>query len=67
VKYLKTGSALLRASAAAVEMPKPFSRTRRRYFLRAFLQGEYGIDGYYMGVLCNWRGRPGTDRRDQAQ
>jgi malate dehydrogenase len=53
VKYLKTGSAYYAPSAAAVEMAEAILKDKKKILpCAAFLQGEYGIDGYYMGVLC---------------
>ncbi len=53
VKYLKTGSAYYAPSAAAVEMAEAILKDKKKILpCAAFLQGEYGIDGYFMGVLC---------------
>jgi len=53
VKYLKTGSAYYAPSAAAVEMAEAILKDKKKILpCAAYLQGEYGIDGYYMGVLC---------------
>ncbi len=53
VKYLKTGSAYYAPSAAAVEMAEAILKDKKKILpCAAFLQGEYGINGYYMGVLC---------------
>jgi malate dehydrogenase len=53
VKYLKTGSAYYAPSAAAVEMAEAILKDKKKILpCAAFLQGEYGVDGYYMGVLC---------------
>jgi len=53
VKHLKTGSAYYAPSAAAVEMAEAILKDKKKILpCAAFLQGEYGISGYYMGVLC---------------
>jgi malate dehydrogenase len=53
VKHLKTGSAYYAPSAAAVEMAEAILKDKKKILpCAAYLQGEYGIDGYYMGVLC---------------
>jgi len=53
VKYLKTGSAYYAPSAAAVEMAEAILKDKKKILpCAAYLQGEYGISVYYMGVLC---------------
>jgi malate dehydrogenase len=53
VKHLKTGSAYYAPSAAAVEMAEAILKDKKKILpCAAFLQGEYGINGYFMGVLC---------------
>jgi malate dehydrogenase len=53
VKHLKTGSAYYAPSAAAVEMVECILRDKKKILPCAvYLQGEYGIDGYYIGVPC---------------
>ncbi len=53
VKYLKTGSAYYAPSAAAVEMVEGILKDKKKILpCAAFLQGEYGIDGFYIGVPC---------------
>ncbi len=53
VKHLKTGSAYYAPSAAAVEMAEAILKDKKKILpCAAFLQGEYGVNGYYMGVLC---------------
>jgi malate dehydrogenase len=53
VKHLKTGSAYYAPSAAAVEMVEAILKDKKKIVpCAAFLQGEYGIDGYYIGVPC---------------
>jgi len=53
VKHLKTGSAYYAPSAAAVEMAEAILKDKKKILpCAAYLQGEYGINGYYMGVLC---------------
>ena len=53
IKYLKTGSAYYAPSAAAVEMVEAILKDKKKILpCAAYLQGEYGIDGYYIGVPC---------------
>jgi malate dehydrogenase len=53
VKYLKTGSAYYAPSAAAVEMVEAILKDKKKILpCAAYLQGEYGIEGYYIGVPC---------------
>jgi malate dehydrogenase len=53
VKHLKTGSAYYAPAAAAVEMAEAILKDKKKILpCAAFLQGEYGINGYYTGVLC---------------
>jgi len=51
VKYLKTGSAFYAPSAAAVEMAESILRDKKKVLpCAAYLEGEYGIDGLFVGV-----------------
>src|SRR3954452_18109253 len=53
VKHLKTGSAFYAPSAAAVEMVEAILKDKKKILpCAAYLQGEYGISGYYIGVPC---------------
>jgi malate dehydrogenase len=53
VKHLKTGSAYYAPSAAAVEMVEAILKDKKKIVPCAvYLQGEYGIEGYYIGVPC---------------
>jgi len=53
VKYLKTGSAYYAPSAATVEMVEAILKDKKKILpCAAYLQGEYGIDGFYIGVPC---------------
>jgi malate dehydrogenase len=53
VKYLKTGSAYYAPSAAAVEMAEAILKDKKKILpCAAYLEGEYGVNGYFMGVLC---------------
>jgi malate dehydrogenase len=53
VKHLKTGSAYYAPSAAAVEMVEAILKDKKKILpCAAYLQGEYGIEGYYIGVPC---------------
>jgi malate dehydrogenase len=51
VKYLKTGSAYYAPSAAATEMAEAILKDKKKILpCAAYLQGEYGINGLYVGV-----------------
>ncbi len=53
VKHLKTGSAYYAPSAATVEMVEAILKDKKKILPCAvYLQGEYGIDGFYIGVPC---------------
>jgi len=53
VKYLKTGSAFYAPSAAATEMVEAILKDKKKILpCAAYLQGEYGISGLYIGVPC---------------
>jgi malate dehydrogenase len=53
VKHLKTGSAYYAPSAAAVEMVEAILKDKRKILpCAAYLEGEYGIQGYFIGVPC---------------
>ena len=53
VKYLKTGSAYYAPSAATVEMVEAILKDKKKVLpCAAYLEGEYGISGYYIGVPC---------------
>ncbi len=51
VKYLKTGSAYYAPSAAATEMVEAILKDKKKILpCAAYLQGEYGITGLFVGV-----------------
>ncbi|MGB9458888.1 MAG: malate dehydrogenase [Bryobacteraceae bacterium] len=51
VKYLKTGSAYYAPSAAAVEMAESILEDKKKVLpCAAYLEGEYGIHGLFVGV-----------------
>jgi malate dehydrogenase len=53
VKYLKTGSAYYAPSAATVEMVEAILKDKKKILpCAAYLEGEYGLRGYYIGVPC---------------
>lgn len=61
VQHLKTGSAYYAPSAAAVQMAEAIVRDKKRILpCSAWLQGEYGIDGIFLGVPCKL-GRGGLE------
>jgi malate dehydrogenase len=51
VKYLKTGSAYYAPSAAVTEMVEAILKDKKKILpCAAYLQGEYGINGLFVGV-----------------
>jgi malate dehydrogenase len=51
VKYLKTGSAYYAPSAAVTEMVEAILKDKKKIMpCAAYLEGEYGIKGLYVGV-----------------
>jgi len=57
VAYLKTGSAFYAPGAAVVEMAEAILKDKKRILpCCAYLEGEYGVDGCYMGVPCKLGG-----------
>ena len=61
VKYLKTGSAYYAPSAAAVQMCEAIVRDQKRILpCAAWLEGEYGMTGLFLGVPCKL-GRGGLE------
>jgi malate dehydrogenase len=62
VSYLKTGSAYYAPSAAVTQMVEAIVRDKRRILpCAAWVQGEYGVSGIYLGVPCKL-GRTGLAR-----
>jgi malate dehydrogenase len=62
VKYLKTGSAYYAPSAAAVQMCEAIVRDQKRILpCAAWLEGEYGMSGLFLGVPCKL-GRGGLEQ-----
>jgi malate dehydrogenase len=53
VNYLKTGSAYYAPAAAAVQMAESIALDKKRVLpCAAWLEGEYGLKGLYLGVPC---------------
>ncbi len=53
VGYLKTGSAYYAPSSAAVQMAEAIVKDKRRILpCAAYLEGEYGEEGIFLGVPC---------------
>jgi len=53
VKHLKTGSAYYAPSAATTEMVEAILKDKKKILpCAAYLQGEYGISGLFVGVPC---------------
>ena len=62
VKHLKTGSAYYAPSAAAVQMCEAIVNDQKRILpCAAWLEGEYGMRGLFLGVPCKL-GRAGLER-----
>ena len=62
VKHLKTGSAYYAPSAGAVQMAEAIVRDQKRILpCSAWLDGEYGMKGLYLGVPCKL-GRRGLEK-----
>ena len=53
VALLKTGSAFYAPASAAIQMAESYLKDKRRVFpCAAYLRGEYGVKGLYVGVPC---------------
>ena len=53
VGLLKTGSAFVSPALSAIEMAESYLRDKKRVLACAcLLEGEYGVDGLYVGVPC---------------
>jgi malate dehydrogenase len=53
VALLKTGSAFVSPALSALEMAESILRDKKRVLACAcYLEGEYGVDGLYVGVPC---------------
>jgi malate dehydrogenase len=62
VKHLKTGSAYYAPSAGAVQMAEAIVRDQKRILpCSAWLEGEYGMRGLFLGVPCKL-GRKGLEQ-----
>ena len=62
VKFLKTGSAYYAPSSAAVQMCEAIVLDKRRILpCAAWLEGEYGMKGLFLGVPCKL-GRNGLEK-----
>ena len=62
VKHLKTGSAYYAPSSGAVQMAEAIVRDQKRILpCSAWLQGEYGMKGLFLGVPCKL-GRKGLEK-----
>ena len=62
VKFLKTGSAYYAPSAGAVQMAEAIVKDQKRILpCAAWLDGEYGMKGLYLGVPCKL-GRRGLEK-----
>ena len=62
VKFLKTGSAYYAPSSGAVQMVEAIVMDQKRILpCAAWLEGEYGMSGLYLGVPCKL-GRNGLEK-----
>jgi malate dehydrogenase len=62
VKHLKTGSAYYAPSAASVQMVESIVHDQKRILpCAAWLEGEYGLSGLFLGVPCKL-GRRGLEQ-----
>jgi malate dehydrogenase len=62
VKHLKTGSAYYAPSAGAVQMAEAIVHDQKRILpCAAWLEGEYGMSGLFLGVPCKL-GRGGLEK-----
>jgi malate dehydrogenase len=62
VKFLKTGSAYYAPSSAAVQMCEAIVHDQKRILpCAAWLEGEYGMSGLFLGVPCKI-GRAGLEK-----
>jgi malate dehydrogenase len=62
VKHLKTGSAYYAPSSGAVQIAEAIVRDQKRILpCSAWLQGEYGMKGLFLGVPCKL-GRKGLEK-----
>jgi malate dehydrogenase len=62
VKFLKTGSAYYAPSSAAVQMCEAIVHDQKRILpCAAWLEGEYGMSGLFLGVPCKL-GRAGLEK-----
>jgi malate dehydrogenase len=62
VKHLKTGSAYYAPSAGAVQMAEAIVQDQKRILpCSAWLEGEYGMKGLFLGVPCKL-GRKGLEK-----
>ncbi len=53
VKYLKSGSAYYAPGSATIEMAEAILKDKKKILpCAAYLDGEYGISGYFIGVPC---------------
>ncbi len=67
VKFLKTGSAYYAPSAAAVQMAEAIVHDKKRVLpCAAWLEGEYGMSGLFLGVPCKL-GRKGLEQIIQLE
>ncbi len=58
VGLLKTGSAYYAPSASAVQMAEAIIKDQKRILpCAAYLEGEYGVNGFFVGVLCTLGGK----------
>ena len=67
VKHLKTGSAYYAPSSGAVQMAEAIVNDQKRILpCAAWLEGEYGMSGLFLGVPCKL-GRGGLEKMIEVE
>ncbi|MEZ5397669.1 MAG: hypothetical protein R2724_33515 [Bryobacterales bacterium] len=64
---LKTGSAFYAPAASTVEMVESILKDKKVLPCAAYLEGEYGVDGLYVGVLPCKLGAKGLEKDLRAE
>jgi malate dehydrogenase len=68
VAFLKTGSAYYAPSGAAVQMAEAILKDKKQILpCAAYLEGEYGIHGLFVGVPCKLGARLNADEQAALQ
>src|SRR2546430_7853798 len=68
VKLLKTGSAYYAPSASTAEMVEAILKDKKKILpCAALLEGEYGVDGVFVGVPCKHGARRSEEHTSELQ